>query len=738
MLVLLILVIYFFIFVIIMYEKYYNEFGDFIFRIPLLSYQLKDDMLDLLNYSFFNEALSLASPELVEQKKKNGSNHLMVQTLYKYFSRSFSRCTPFGLFAGCSIGEFGDNTNIILKPLAQYTRFTRLDMNYICALIQHIERDSKIKTKLKYFPNDSLYEFGGKMRYVDYYYTGVKRIHTIVSVENNEYIKIILDKSRSGATITDLVSIIVEEEITMNDAEEFIEELISSQILKSELEPLVTGGDPLERLISQLEGIADSKYLPALAEIQKILRQIDKSCIGQSLELYDKIIELVKHIGVDFELKYLFQTDLYKPVETASLSANFIKEVNELFVFLNAVTDRYINENLNKFKEEFYSRYEEQEVSLLQVLDCELGLGYPIKEGGAGDVNALVDDLVLPKTRSIYRNIPYSYIGNIVLKKCINAIALGQNTIILEDIDIQNKSNMRWDDLPDTLALMCTIVKDVDTGDYKTVLKSIGGSSAANLMGRFCHLNPQIDNLVKKITEKEQELRKDVILAEIVHLPESRIGNIALRPQLRDYEIRYLSNSCFELEKQILVSDIMISVKQNRIVLRSKKLNKEIVPHLTNAHNYSFNSMPVYHFLCDMQKDGKCDRLWLNLGGALEHLDYIPRIQYKNFILCLQKWNLKKEELNSFDKLSDSELLEKIKQVRMKYKICREVTFGEGDNELYVDLENVLSIRTFLSRIKKYSKLTLSEFIFGSFQSPVTDGENYYANEFIIPLFKNN
>lgn len=145
-----------------MYEKYYNEFGDFIFRIPLLSYQLKDDMLDLMNYSFFNEALSLASPELVEQKKKNGSNHLLIQTLYKYFSRSFSRCTPFGLFAGCSIGEFGDNTNIILKPLTQYTRFTRLDMNYICALIQHIERDSKIKTKLKYFPNDSLYELGGK------------------------------------------------------------------------------------------------------------------------------------------------------------------------------------------------------------------------------------------------------------------------------------------------------------------------------------------------------------------------------------------------------------------------------------------------------------------------------------------------------------------------------------------------------------------------------------------------
>lgn len=715
----------------------YNIFNDFLFRTPLLSYQLKDDMLEFVDSSFFDEALFFASPEFVDQKKKSKNNDLIQQTLYKYFSRSFSRSTPFGLFAGCSVGKFGDRTDILLNPMTQYAGYTRLDMNYICALIQHIEQDSRIKNKLTYLPNDSIYEFGGKMRYVEYYYKGVKRIHNIVSVECNEYIKSILDKSRSGATISELASMLVDEDITIDEATEFIEELISSQILKSELDALVTGGDPLERLIIQLKKVTDTEYLPILIEIRQLLKKID-STIGQSLCLYKEVIKLVKEIGVDFDLKYLFQIDLFKPTVNATLAIDFEKEVNELFVFLNSITDRYANENLRKFKEEFYNRYEEQEVSLIQVLDSELGLGYPVREGGAGDVNPLIADLMLPEARVNRRSISVCPIGEIVLKKCIDAIIKGEHSITIKDSDVPKGSVVRWDDLPDTLALMCTIVKETGTESYKTVVKSIGGSSAANLMGRFCHIDPQIDNLVKQITEKEQELRKDVILAEIAHLPESRIGNIALRPPLRDYEIRYLSNSCFETENQILVSDIMISVKQNRIVLRSKKLNKEIIPHLTNAHNYSFNSMPVYHFLCDMQKEGKCDGLWLNLGGLFEHFDYVPRIQYKNFILGLQKWNLKKETLGGLDKLPDAELMEKVREIRRNYKICQEVTLGEGDNELYVDLENVLSIRTFLSRAKKYPKITLTEFIFGSYQSPVTDGKNQYTNEFIIPLFKNN
>ena len=72
---------------------------------------------------------------------------------------------PFGLFAGCSTGKIADSTSIELPATKDNKRRTRLDMQYLCALIQEIERDPNVREQLVYYPNDSLYEIGGKYRY---------------------------------------------------------------------------------------------------------------------------------------------------------------------------------------------------------------------------------------------------------------------------------------------------------------------------------------------------------------------------------------------------------------------------------------------------------------------------------------------------------------------------------------------------------------------------------------------
>lgn len=719
-------------------SKYiYNQFNNFILRTPLLPIVKKSDINSVLSFDYFREALFLASPEFSMELNKDNNIDTKSKSIYKYFSRSFSRCTPFGLFAGCSVGEFGDKTDIVLAPLDKQIQSTRLDMNYICALIQKIESDLEIKKKLTYFPNDSLYNVGDKKRYIEYYYKGVKRIHNITSIETNEYIETILNISKDGATIEDIANSITDDEITYDDAKEFVENLIDSQILKSELEPRATGDDTLNHLISQLANIKEKNYLPKLEKIKQLLDKIDNTIIGESLTIYEEIIKVVEEIGVVFEPKFLFQADLFKPAQSAVLDRTLSDKINTLISFLNSITPKSENENIRKFKEAFVDRFEEQEMPLEIVLDGEIGIGYPVNNNDRGDISTLVDDLALPMSVNNNSSIPFNDISKVLLDKYINAIRHGKDSVNIEDADFKLQPNTNFDELPDTMAMMGIIVHD-NSGNEKIITKPIGGSSAANLMGRFCHIDNKIYDLVKSITKKEQELSRDAILVEIAHLPESRIGNIALRPKIREYELKYLAGSCVDREKQLTLSDIMVSVKNGRIVLKSNKLNKEIIPHLTNAHNFSFNSMPVYHFLCDMQIQNKKGGLWLDWSGVFDYVDYLPRLEYGDFILSLQKWRIDKEEIKDFEKLSDNELIERFRALKERHKITNETTIDEGDNALYIDFNNVLSLRTLLTVVKKHQKLVLSEFPLANYKSVIVDSEgNQFNNEFIIPFYKN-
>ncbi len=61
-------------------------------------------------------------------------------SIYKYFSRACTRCTPSAFSPVCSTGTSERTTDIELERSIKYTRTTRLDMQYLCALIQQIEK----------------------------------------------------------------------------------------------------------------------------------------------------------------------------------------------------------------------------------------------------------------------------------------------------------------------------------------------------------------------------------------------------------------------------------------------------------------------------------------------------------------------------------------------------------------------------------------------------------------------
>lgn len=85
----------------------------------------------------------IASPDLYEEfyvKKRQDKKYQL--TLYKYISRACSRCTPFGLFAGCSVGHWNTSTQMILCPPVKYRKQSKIDSELLCNIIEKLKQDS--------------------------------------------------------------------------------------------------------------------------------------------------------------------------------------------------------------------------------------------------------------------------------------------------------------------------------------------------------------------------------------------------------------------------------------------------------------------------------------------------------------------------------------------------------------------------------------------------------------------
>jgi hypothetical protein len=708
----------------------YKSLETFCFRTPFFSFSTLPDF-EIRQYdSVFKEMLQIASPDLSKSMEKGEEK--AKYPIYRYYQRSCSRPTPFGLFAGCSIGNIGKHTKIQLLEQKKYKRITRLDMSYICALTQQIEKDRNIREQLLYYVNSSLYPVGDYLRYIEYYYQKTRRIYQIVQLENSEYLQKVLILTRDGMRFTELVTILVDDEISLEEATEFIHELIDSQVLISELEPAVTNVQPLTALIAKLKDLSkiNNHFIDILTKIETQFVEIDKYPIGTTRDIYPAINNNIDKTKIKTDVKYLFQTDLFKPVQHAVVGRNIVKEIKQALLFLNKLTPTASLSNLSQFRENFVKRYDEQEIPLLFALDTEIGIGYA--NNTSGDFSPLVDELAMPFGNFPF-NTPQTHIQSILMQKYQPSL---QKIIELTDEDVKGVE-IAWDNLPPTFSVMCQILQDDERG-HSIYIKSVGTQSASNLLGRFCHLDEQILNHTLVITEKEAQMNPDVIFAEIVHLPESRIGNILLRPVLRQYEIPYLAKSSVSSQFELKPDDLYVSVKNNRILLRSKRLNREIVPRMCTAHNYSGqNSMPVYHFLCDMQYQAGFTGFGFYWNEVAQQSDYLPRVVYRNCILSQAQWTIREKEIKAFIGVKDdNELLLKIREWKRVRIIPDAVLLADGDNELYIDLNHPLSIRVWLSTVKKRPSFHLKEFLFNPAIAVVHGPEGVFNNEFIFAFYR--
>ncbi len=695
----------------------------------------------------FLESIYLASTVLYDKciKFKNGQLtdekeiDKLKKSILKYYMRSISRCTPFGLFAGCGMGRWtGEEDKIILNNTIK--RHTRFDMQYLCSLSQYLAAQPGIKEHLRYYTNSSIYQIGNEIRYVEYKYVNGDRIYQISAVASYSYLDKLLSVSKNGILLDELYTFFSGEDLTAEEISGFVNELLESQLLVSELEPAITGEEFIYQLLTVLRRIAtiaDNAYVQKviiiLETVDNKLQHIDATSVN-NVEAYREITQLISDLGVAFEESKLFQADMVRSIKKGGLPATIQKELFEVLDILNKLSSiNKGNPDLESFAQRFYERYEEREMPILEVLDTETGIGYP--ESVANVQVPLVSDLHLNAGIHDIQKLHWGPVEQFLMRKVSESYQTGATVIEITDKDLDFVNKDTWDDLP---ASMHLVFRMLDTEKMQLYIESCGGVSGIGILSRFAHADTDIKKLIDEVVTSEETKNPGVIFAEVIHLPESRTGNVLLHPAFRKFEIPFLTKSSLPDEQQLALQDIMVSVKNGMILLRHKKTGKCIAPRLSNAHNYHIKALPGYQFLCDLQLQKQRGVLDFSWGSIRYIVKTLPRVQYKNIILSAASWQLTASDFKHLLHIKgDAEKRILLNEFIVRWKLPKMVVLADGDNELLIDFSNDLLISLFLKIVSNRNSIELREFFYPG-KNTVTDHEGkLYASQAVAVLLKN-
>jgi thiopeptide-type bacteriocin biosynthesis protein len=742
-------------------KKLYTFHPQVVLRTPARPFELTftaETIADALHDAEFMEAIYLASPILHAECGKWQRGELtdsrkverLRSTLTRYYVRFMSRCTPFGLFAGCSVLDWGPPSQLEIRP-SQHGRHTRLDMHYLCALAQHLAVRPDVQPGLRHWPNTSLYYLGGTIRYIERQYDAASNCtHQISALDASEALTQVLALAQQGPTLPELAAALLAPADDASDApeaeevSEFLAALVAAQVLVSELEPTVTGDEFFQHLLAVLSRLATSapptSELPALVEtlifVQQALAELDEHN-SNPVNSYERIELLLAPLGVPVEAGRLFQTDAHHGLGNslatapATLSTNLQGPLLEALTVLAYLAPPTVNPRLTSYTERFQARYQDQEVPLLEALDTESGV--PYTDYYPSRYSPLVDDLVLPVVRGARYPADHLNPAQEFLREQLREAARTRTySFNLTEASLCARGLAPPTlPLPPSLGVLFRLVSS-----EQLVLESIGGSSAVNLLGRFAHALPSIGTLIEAVTVYEQAQNPDVAFAEISHLPASRVGNLLQRPHFRAREIPYLTQSTRPLAQQLAVQDLVLAVRGGQLVLRERSSGQRIIPRLSTAHNFGADTLPVYQLLGDLQNEGLQSYLGIDWEAIAPEVPFTPRLTCGPIVLVLATWRLIRTDWAALMAASPAERPTALATFRAAWQLPRRFTLADGDNELLVDTDNNLLVDVWLDTLRTRTNVVLKEFLIDTEAYPVRDvaGRPYVAQGIALML----
>lgn len=649
---------------------------------------------ELYNNTKFREGVYIASQELYSEWEKavknNTLNESLAFSILKYYIRSFSSAVPFGLFS-----SHGINTN----EKEEQSRYTYLDTVILYAFLRKINKEDIIRKSVLRL-NDTIYEVGNQYRYIETIITSGNVSYNISSIDRDDLIEMVLsnfgNKRFSYEDFRDFIFENIDhegEESVFN----YIIQLFDNKIIISDVNVALNKDEALDIFISFLKkGDTEAPLYQSLIKIKNILEQINENVFNEDFSLYELIYAELDSLGIPYDKSKTLCTNY---IRTANLILP--EDINEKLVdtvnVLSEITKKTRKiKVLEDFKIEFYKKYEEREISILELFDNDIGLLYGKKASEVEGYSDLVDDVEFgsKKDAKIASN------NDSVTGFWERLFSERHSVINLKNHDLSafgKKATQRG-----SYSLLTSIA------DGKVILKTAGGSSAVNLLARFSKGDQNILNACNQIIERENIHPEEVLPCEIHYISNIRAGNIMVKNVQRPYEINILSSGANG--ENIPLNDIYVKFLNNKFILFSKEKRKQIIPFFSTAFNYGTNPLPIMKFLGDLQYEYRPNGLDIDFGDLKpDRVSHTPRITYGNdIVLYRETWNIFAEKVSKNPKPQIAELKQYIEETSIPQYV---ILVSYNEDRMILDTTNIFCLELILNEIIKNKKVQLREFI---------------------------
>ena len=682
----------------------------FLLRVPLWPVSVLDKLPErftgLIPYltqlyedPWIREAVNYQSPDLglqidrvLRANESLDSHPRMWLALLKLICRLSVNPVPFGLSAGSGLGSFGPQTRMILSGPVSHTRRDKVDFGHLLDTARRILSDPEILEELTWFPDTTLYRVGNQWHYIEKSCNSrLGRVEFQVSAaEDQGLLGELFALCREGCRLAVLRKFLLGKGNEIEDVQEFIESLIGSGILVSELEPVVCGED--------YTGI-----------LEPFCNRLGFSVVQ----------------GPQIPVK----TDILLSAKKLQLSDSLVQSIVTGIRLMRWLSEGRKTDGLIRFREAFIRRYGSAQVLLPQLLDPEIGIGLTgAADGYYNDPAAWIDDLDWSRSADpipIESSEPKK--NERLLPGTLSKDGLYHE---IEASDLPN--DPAWaGDLPDQFWCVGELFLN-ERGQESVFLSHATGGNPAHLASRLAADDPAVHDWIKSMIREAPTKFDDCLEAEVVHVPSGRAGNILRRPSFFEYEIPYMAHSAKPHARIIRIEDIRVSVIDNRVILFSNRHQKRIIPRMTTTYNPDHENLPVYRFLSRViNQDMESDWIPYRDSGSL----FSPGIRFRNLVLLPPSWRVIADELiNEIHPKSQHTDPDGIRAWRTSRSIPVKTVWMEGDKPHLVDFDNESLVLNFWEDLRRNKKLTLIPFYGGS--TPVHSDGGCHANQLILAFRK--